>query len=493
MKGDRVDYAGRKALVVGLGDTGLSCVRWLLAHGAQVRAVDTRATAPHAERLRAEYPELAIGLGMLNAADFDWAEMIVVSPGVAVATPEIARAAAAGKDVVGDIELFARALPEMGYAPQVLAITGSNGKSTVTALTGHLCRTAGRHTAVAGNIGQPVLDALAQVEDAGSWPEVWVLELSSFQLETTASLAPDAATVLNLSEDHMDRYASMADYAVAKARVFGPLAPHAAPRPKRTQVLNRDDPLVMKMVRPGWRLWTFGLGTGFQPGEWGLTERGHERWLAEGTTPLLPVEHLPIAGLHNAANALAALALCRAIDLPYAPLLEGLATFQGLPHRVEKVAEIDGVTWYDDSKGTNVGATVAALNGLAQPVVLIAGGDGKGQDFSPLREAVTRTRCVILIGRDAPRIEAAIAGAARCLHAESLEAAVQLARQEAQPGDAVLLSPACASFDMFRNYVHRAEVFVAAVRALQTASPPGSGPGQALTPHPSPRGGRDVS
>lgn len=469
---------------MGLGDTGLSCVRWLLKHGAQVRAVDTRTAAPHAERLRAEYPELTIGLGRLDAADFDWAEMVVVSPGVPLATPEIARAAAAGKDVVGDIELFARALPAMGYAPQVLAITGSNGKSTVTALTGHLCRTAGRHTMVAGNIGQPVLNALAQVEDTGSWPEVWVLELSSFQLETTASLAPDAATVLNLSEDHMDRYASMADYGAAKARIFGPLDPHAVPKSKRTQVLNRDDPLVMKMVRPGWRLWTFGLKTGFKPGEWGLTERGHTRWLAEGTTPLLPVEHLPIAGLHNAANALAAMALCRAIDLPYAPLLEGLATFQGLPHRVEKVAEIDGVTWYDDSKGTNVGATVAALKGLTQPVVLIAGGDGKGQDFSPLREAVAHTRCVILIGRDAARIEAAIAGAVPCLHAESLEAAVALAKREAKPGDAVLLSPACASFDMFRNYVHRAEVFVAAVRALQTSSDIGQ--------HPSPAGGQDV-
>lgn len=472
MRAEAVNYAGRKALVVGLGDTGLACVRWLVRHGAQVRAVDTRAQAPHADRLRAEHPEVAIALGQLDMADFAWADLVVVSPGVPLATPEIQRAMAAGRDVVGDVELFARALTRMGYAPKLLCITGSNGKSTVTALTGHLCRTAGKHTAVAGNIGLPVLDALAQAEDADAWPEVWVLELSSFQLEATTSLAPDAATVLNLSEDHMDRYASMADYAAAKARIFGPMSPYAetlVPHP-RTQVLNRDDPLVMKMVRPGWRLWTFGLGTGFKAGEWGLTERGHERWLAEGTTPLLPVEHLPIPGLHNAANALAALALTRAIDLPYAPLLEGLATFQGLPHRVEKVAEIDGVTWYDDSKGTNVGATVAALSGLNQPVVLIAGGDGKGQDFSPLRAAVARTRCVVLIGRDAPRIEAAIAGAARCLHAASLEQAVQIAYQEARPGDAVLLSPACASFDMFRNYVHRAEVFVAAVRALAPRS-----------------------
>ena len=483
-----MNYSGTRALVVGLGDTGLSCVRWLLGHGAQVRAVDTRATTPHAERLRTEYPELAMRLGRLDPSDFEWAETIVVSPGVPVSTPEIAAAAAAGKDVVGDIELFARALhasPITPHPARILAITGSNGKSTVTALTGHLCKTAGLHTAMAGNIGLPVLDALAAAEDAGIWPEVWVLELSSFQLETTASLAPDAATVLNLSEDHMDRYAGMAQYAAAKARIFGPLTPHAPPpKPIRTQVLNRDDPLVMKMARPGWRLWTFGLSTGLGVGEWGITELGHEKWLAEGTTPLLPLDQLPLAGLHNAANALAALALCRAIDLPYPHLLEGLATFTGLPHRVEKVAEIDGVTWYDDSKGTNVGATVAALNGFETPVVLIAGGDGKGQDFTPLREAVCRARAVILIGRDAPVIEAALAGAVPCLHAVSLQEAVNLARAQARPGDAVLLSPACASFDMFRNYVHRAEVYVTAVRQLESAAP--------VAPHPSPPGGSDV-
>ncbi len=491
MRRETTNHTGTKALVVGLGDTGLSCVRWLLRHGAQVRTTDTRATTPHAERLRTEYPELAMRLGRLDTADFDWAEMIVVSPGVPVSTPEIAAAAAAGKDVVGDVELFARALAASSPAPRpprpaVLAITGSNGKSTVTALAGHLCRAAGRHMVVAGNIGLPVLDALAAAEDAGVRPEVWVLELSSFQLETTASLAPDAATVLNLSEDHMDRYAGMTEYAAAKARIFGPLASVPSPLIPRTQtqVLNRDDPLVMKMTRPGWRLSTFGLSTGLGAGEWGITERGREKWLAEGTTPLMPVEHLPIAGLHNAANALAALALCRAIDLPLPHLLEGLATFRGLPHRVEKVAEIDGVTWYDDSKGTNVGATVAALNGFACPVVLIAGGDGKGQDFTPLRAAVSRARAVILIGRDAPLIEAALAGAARCLHAGSLEEAVGLAHAQAEPGDAVLLSPACASFDMFRDYLHRAEVFVAAVRKLESAAP--------RPAIPTPPGGPDV-
>lgn len=483
MRLETMNLAGLKALVVGLGDTGLACVRWLLGHGAQVRATDTRATTPQAELLRTQYPGLPMRLGKLEVADLDWAQMIVVSPGVPVSTPAIAAAAAAGKDVVGDVELFARSLAASGKPSRLLAITGSNGKSTVTALTGHLCRTAGRHTVVAGNIGLPVLDALA--EAAGSWPEVWVLELSSFQLETTASLVPDAATVLNLSEDHLDRHANMTAYAAAKARIFGPptaaaVSPASCPP---TQVLNRDDPLVMKMSRPDWRLWTFGLSTGLKAGEWGITERGREKWLAEGTTPLMPVAELPIAGLHNAANALAALALCRAIDLPYSHLLEGLATFAGLPHRVEKVAEIGGVTWYDDSKGTNVGATVAALKGLDCPVVLIAGGDGKGQDFTPLRAVVTRTRLVILIGRDAPIIEAALGGSAPCRRAASLEEAVELAHAQAKLGDAVLLSPACASLDMFRNYVHRAEVFVAAVKRLvQSAHPV----------QPAPMGGVDV-
>ncbi len=472
---------GRKALVVGLGDTGLSCVRWLLAQGAEVRATDSRAEPPHAARLREAHPGVALRLGGFRAADFDWAELIVASPGVPVATPEIRAALQAGKPVVGDVELFARALARS--RAKVLAITGSNGKSTVTSLAAHLCRTAGLKTVMAGNIGLPVLDALTEYEPQGrvsaqanagaagvkqsGWsqfeaeaPEVYVLELSSFQLETTTSLTPEAATVLNLSEDHMDRYAGMAEYAAAKARIF---AGHGV------QVLNRDDPLVMAMQRHGHRAYTFGLDAPAGFGHWGLLEEGSRKWLAEGNERLLPVDELTLAGLHNAANALAALALCRAIGLPYEPLIQGLRTFKGLPHRVEKVATVEGVTYYDDSKGTNVGATVAALHGFACPVVLIAGGDGKGQDFSPLNHAVRHARAVVLIGRDAPLIEAAVAGAVPVHRAASLEEAVRLAHAQARAGDAVLLSPACASFDMFRNYVHRAEVFVAAVRALAEA------------------------
>ncbi len=451
-------FEGRKALVVGLGDTGAACVRWLLEHDAQVRGTDTRDEPPHAQHLREAFPEVKLALGGFDQADFDWADLIVSSPGVALATPELRDARAAGKDVVGDVELFARAI--RGSQAKVIAITGSNGKSTVTTLVGHLCAAVGLDTVVAGNIGLPVLDALDNRETLGRDPDVWVLELSSFQLETTTSLRPDVATVLNISQDHMDRYAGLDDYAAAKARVFAGAG---------AQVLNREDPMVMAMALPGRALTTFGIGDG-EPhvaGQFGLATRKDRLWLCEGEEALLPVDKLPIAGLHNAANALAALALCRAIDLPYEGLIPALKTFEGLPHRVQRVAEVAGRLFYDDSKGTNVGATVAALLGFTAPVVLIAGGDGKGQDFSPLRDAVKRARAVVLIGRDAPLLEAAIADACPVYRAESMEGAVTQAFALSKPGDAVLLSPACASWDMFRNYAHRAEVFVAAVEVLE--------------------------
>lgn len=447
---------GRKALVVGLGDTGASCVRWLLENDAEVRATDTRPAPPHALHLTEAFPEVQQTLGGFVPADFTWADLVVVSPGVAVATPEIEAARRAGKDIVGDVELFARAIA--GSRAKVIAITGSNGKSTVTSLAGHLCVAAGLDTVVAGNIGLPVLDALAEREINGRAPDVWVLELSSFQLETTTSLQADAATVLNISEDHMDRYAALADYATAKAGIF---------RGCRVQVLNRDDAMTMAMAVPACELRTFGLAAGKDASEWGLLERDGRRWLAKGHEKLFAVDELPIAGLHNAANALAALALCRAIGLKYEPMLAALKTFKGLAHRVEFVAEVAGRTFYDDSKGTNVGATAAALKGFAVPVVLIAGGDGKGQDFSPLREAVARARAVVQIGRDGPLIEAVLAGACPVLRAETLAEAVGKAYALSQPGDVVLLSPACASWDMFRNYAHRAEVFIAAVNSLK--------------------------
>ena len=458
MKRKISNFKGCKALVVGLGDTGAACVRWLIEHDAQVRATDTREEPPHAQHVREAFPEASLRLGGFEREDFEWADLVVVSPGVALATPELQWAVKAGKDVVGDVELFARALKDT--SAYVIAITGSNGKSTVTSLVGHLCAAVGLDTVVAGNIGLPVLDALDNQDTLGRCPDVWVLELSSFQLETTSSLKPDAATVLNISQDHMDRYANLDDYAVAKTRIFAG---------QGVQVLNRDDPAVMAMALEDRTQWTFGLtvNEALARGQFGLATRKDRLWLCEGDEALLPVDKLPIAGLHNAANALAALALCRAIQLPYEGLIPALKTFEGLPHRVQKVAEVAGRTFYDDSKGTNVGATAAALLGFASPVVLIAGGDGKGQDFSPLRAAVGNARAVVQIGRDGPLIEAAIGGACPVHRAESMEEAVQLAFKLSRAGDAVLLSPACASWDMFRNYAHRAEVFIAAVKQLE--------------------------
>jgi len=357
--------------------------------------------------------------------------------------------------VVGDVELFAQYRPA---GAKVIAITGANGKTTVTTLVGEMCKTAGLKTIVAGNIGLPVLDALGM-----ETPDVYVLELSSFQLETTSHLVVDAATMLNLSEDHMDRYASMQDYAIAKARIF---------YNAKLQVLNRDDAWSMLMARAKLQQVTFGLDVGEDEHSYGLRSVDGELWLSRGTHDLMNMRDLKIAGLHNAANALAAIALCRGIGIDYVPIIQTLYNFKGLPHRVEWVANIDDVDYFDDSKGTNVGATCAALSGLSQKVVLIAGGDGKGQDFSPLKQPVAdNARAVVLIGRDAPLIESSLLETGVAMyHAADLPEAVSIAKKLAQAGDAVLLSPACASFDMFKNYVHRAEVFVAAVKRLEQAS-----------------------
>ncbi len=445
----------KKVLVLGLGDTGLSMARWLARQGARVSVADSRESPPHAGRLKADVPGATLFTGPFREEPFIDADLIAISPGVPVREPLVAAAIARGVPVVGDIELFAQAL---GDRAKVIAITGANGKSTVTEMAGAMCRAAGRDTVVAGNIGLPILDALAEAEDRGQLPEVFVLELSSFQLETTASLNPAAATVLNVTEDHLDRYDGMADYAAAKARIFAG---------DGVQVLNRQDRYSLAMGRPGRPVMTFGLDAP-QGEDWGLLREGGETWLAQGDKKTLAVRELKVAGLHNAANALAALALCRAIDLPLEPLLQALREFKGLPHRVERVAEIRGVTFYDDSKGTNVGATEAALRGMAEPVVLIAGGDGKGQDFTPLRDAVVgRARAVVLIGRDGDKIGHALEGSGvPLLKANTMEEAVRESFVQARPGDAVLLSPACASFDMFRSYAHRAEVFIAAVREL---------------------------
>jgi UDP-N-acetylmuramoylalanine--D-glutamate ligase len=456
-----VKLKGKQALVLGLGVSGLSMARWLASRGARVRVADTRTAPPCAPQLARELPAVPVATGPWHESLFARIDLIALSPGIPAGEPSIAAAAARGIPVVGDIELFAQALPALGPV-KVLAITGSNGKSTVTEMTGAMCRAAGLATVVAGNIGLPVLDVLLDIEGRPHEPrpDAFVLELSSFQLETTSSLDAQAAACLNLSEDHLDRYDGMRDYAQAKARIF---------RGSGVQVLNRQDALARAMALPGRRVLTFGLDAPASERDWGLLEGDGATWLAQGGRRLMSVCELRVTGLHNAANALAALALARAVDLPDEPLLRALAQFEGLPHRVQKIAQVGGVAFFDDSKGTNVGATVAALNGMRQRVVLIAGGDGKGQDFGPLQPAVAgRARAAVLIGRDRERIAETLAGTGvPLLRAADMEEAVRLAFSQARDGDAVLLSPACASFDMFRNYEHRAQAFAEAVRKLE--------------------------
>ncbi len=442
----------KKVLVLGLGDTGLSALRWLHGQGARLSVADTRTVPPGVDILKAELPAVTVYTGALTSAVFDGVDLVVISPGVPLSEPEVQAAIQRGVPVVGDVELFAQYRPA---SAKLIAITGANGKTTVTTLVGEMCKAAGLKTIVAGNIGLPVLDTLNMEA-----PDVYVLELSSFQLETTNSLVADAATMLNLSEDHMDRYDGMQSYAVAKAHIFY----HA-----KLQVLNRDDAWSMMMARAKLEQVTFGLDDAVNAEDYGIRQVDGEAWLSCGAHDLMNIRDLKIAGLHNASNALAAMALCRGIGMDFAPIIQTLYNFKGLPHRVEWVANIDDVDYYDDSKGTNVGATCAALSGLSQKVVLIAGGDGKGQDFSPLKEAVSdNARAVVLIGRDAPLIEAELLSTnVPMYHAADLPEAVTIAKKMAQAGDAVLLSPACASFDMFKNYVHRAEVFVAAVKRME--------------------------
>ncbi|MDP2144700.1 MAG: UDP-N-acetylmuramoyl-L-alanine--D-glutamate ligase [Gallionella sp.] len=453
-------WADKHVLVLGLGETGLSLARWLSAQRAHVRVADSRGNPPGLDVLSRDCPQAEMRCGAFDDSLLDGVEFIAISPGVPMADPFVQRAVARGIPVEGDIELFAQQLAtsDLRLTTKVLAITGANGKTTVTSMVEHLCKAAGKDAVAAGNISPAVLDVVLARGD--KQPEVWVLELSSFQLETTSTLNADAATVLNISEDHLDRYDGMDGYAAAKARIF-----HGS----GVQLLNRDDARSMGMALPGRNVVTFGLDAPKNENDWGIVRDGADIWLAQGSERLMKASELQVAGLHNVANALAALALCRAIDLPIPVLLAALRGFKGLPHRVERVAEIDGVVYYDDSKGTNVGATEAALKGLGRKAVVILGGEGKGQDFSPLNSAVAQhARAAVLIGRDAPLIEAALQGCGVPLQrAADMNDAVHKSARLAQRGDAVLLSPACASFDMFRNYAHRAEVFVAAVRDLQ--------------------------
>lgn len=458
-----MNLKGRHVLILGLGESGFAMVRWCVRLGARVSVADSRA-AP-ANRAAALALGAAVTCGAQAFADpslLDGVDLVALSPGLAKADPLPQAALARGLPLWSEIEFFADALRDLAPVSRVLAITGSNGKTTTTALTAALVSAAGVSAVAAGNISPAALDALMSALDRNAMPAVWVLELSSFQLETTQSLNAAGATVLNVSEDHLDRYRDMDDYAAAKARVF--LGATVA-------VLNREDPRVMAMgaALADRHVLSFGLDPAPNAADFGVADG----WLTHGTNRLLAARELGLTGSHNVANALAALALCQSVGIESAQVLDGLRNFKGLPHRVEWVAAENGVDYYDDSKGTNVGATLAALQGMGRQVAIILGGDGKGQDFSPLKAAlVEHGRAVALIGRDADAIASAIAGCGvptrRCA---DMAEAVAYCRAAAQAGDAVLLSPACASLDMYRNYGHRAEVFIAAVKAQIAGAP----------------------
>ena len=501
-----------RVLVLGLGESGAAMVRWCIAQGAQVSVADTRSLEQLSEGAK-KYHQAVKDLGVkeihfggLSVELLDGVEVIAISPGLSPLQEPVQSflALAAEKEIPvwSEIEFFAQAIhalkDEQNYQVKVIAITGTNGKTTTTALTGLLCERAGKSVAVAGNISPAALDKLFDIEEL---PNVWVLELSSFQLQHTYSLHADAATVLNVTQDHLDWHGDFAQYAAAKARIFSP---------NTIGVLNRDDDIVMNMPSDMdmVRTITFGVDAPGEEDSFGVfhdTAAGGIDWLvwAEPDAEalelkakrrrkkaelddeplrlkrLMPADALRIKGRHNASNALAALALCTAIDIPMGPLLHGLREYKGEPHRMQSVAIIEGVEYIDDSKGTNVGATLAALNGLGQSssgsvssarskIILIAGGEGKGQDFSPLSQALARhAKAVILIGRDAPAIRSAIELSGITIRdANTLERAVESASEIAESGDIVMLSPACASFDMFKDYAHRAQVFIDAVSEL---------------------------
>jgi UDP-N-acetylmuramoylalanine--D-glutamate ligase len=436
----------RHAVVVGLGKTGLSAVRYLRANGVAVSVTDSRAEPPGLAELRAFDREIPVRCGGFDASLLAEAQLVVISPGVAARGEFFEAARARGLPLVGDIELFARA----ATAP-IAGITGTNGKSTVTTLLGRMAERAGCRVRTGGNLGEPALTLL------DPQAQLYVLELSSYQLESTDSLQLAAAAVLNVSPDHLDRYADTEQYAAAKARIF---------RRCGTAIVNADDARVRAMVSAEQRQLRFSLLPG-APVEFGLIEQGGNLYLARDGQPLLAANELKMPGRHNLANALAALALGEALGLPAAALVAELREFTGLAHRTQWIADVAGVRYIDDSKGTNVGATIAAVAGLPGPLLLIAGGDGKGQDFTPLRDALqAKVRYALLIGRDARLLGQVLEGTCTIEYCASLESAVLAAARVARRGDTVLLSPACASLDMFRDYAHRGAVFAAAVRGL---------------------------
>ncbi len=434
-----------QTLIVGLGKTGLSCARYLAAQGESCVVTDTRSQPPGLDELLNEYPEMPVHVGGFREDDFSLANRIVLSPGVSLKDKHVSSAIQRGAEVLGDIELFARSVT----AP-VVAITGTNGKSTVTTLLSEMAAAAGKQVRAGGNLGMPALELLDSSET-----DLYILELSSFQLETTHSLNAVAAVVLNITPDHMDRYDSVEQYTQTKAAVYSG---------DGVMVINNDDVVVSEMANSQRKVIRFGLA---QPseGEFGIINKAEQDYLAFGSEKLLATSELKIPGSHNQSNALAALALGVAINLDMAAMLQTLRNFKGLAHRSEWVAEHNGVRWFNDSKATNVGATIAALQGMPSPLILIAGGDGKSADFSELHDVIANeAREVILLGNDADKIEKIINGAVPVHRATSMKGAVRIAQSIAKTGDSVLLSPACASFDMYSNYMERGDDFAKAVR-----------------------------
>lgn len=438
-------------VIVGLGVTAVSCARHLTQQNIPIAVTDTRQNPPHLAEFKQAYPNAPVSLGQLDEALLNKATKLIVSPGISVQEPALQRQLARGIPIVGDIELFAQEVT----AP-VIAITGTNAKSTVTTLVGEMAIAAGLRTQVGGNLGVPALDLLTK-----PLAELFVLELSSFQLETTYSLAPRVAVVLNVTPDHMDRYATLQDYRLAKQRVYSNCA---------IAVCNRDDAFTDCGDRYTERKIQFTLQKPRQD-EFGLLSKNGETYLAYGHEILMPIRKLPVLGRHYQANALAALAIGHGFGLPMEPMLETLVKFKGLPHRCQLIREHNGVAWYNDSKGTNVGAALAAIEGLGSEIegklILIAGGVGKNADFTPLVPAITQyVRATILLGEAAPILAEVLSDRVDISFADSMAEAVALADKFALPGDSVLLSPACASFDMFNNFEHRGEVFTEVVQAL---------------------------
>jgi UDP-N-acetylmuramoylalanine--D-glutamate ligase len=436
--------------VIGLGVTGLSCARYLQKQGIPFVILDSRESPPNLAAIKSEFPDVDIKLGRFDKHAFDAVQTLVVSPGISLKEPVIAEQLALGKHVIGDIELFAQA----ALAP-IIAITGTNAKSTVTTLVGEMAVQAGVKVQVGGNLGIPALDLLKPDT------QLYVLELSSFQLETTHTLAPQVATILNVTPDHMDRYDDLEDYRLAKFRVYSDC---------QIAVCNRDDPNTDCGQQYAQRKLSFTLDEP-RDDEFGLIKKGSETYLAFERKLLMPVSELPILGRHYQANALASLALGYGYGLSFEAMVETLRHFKGLPHRCQLVREYHGVRWYNDSKGTNVGATLAAIEGLGAEIqgklILIAGGVGKNADFSTLVPAIEKyVKTVVLIGEAAPQIAEVIGDRVQVKFAKTMDEAITLSEQLAQPKDSVLLSPACASFDMFKNFEHRGQVFTDLVSQL---------------------------